>query len=262
MEMHGQGFFCFLSMILFFRHPALSSQAGLAHAIFTRRGGESAPPFDSLNVSESVGDADGSVRRNLARIRARIGAERLLWMNQCHGDAVLALPAADGRIPEAAPDADALVTDVPGLALMVKQADCQGVILYDPVKRVVAAVHSGWRGSVRNILGRTVRAMANVFGCTPSHIRAGIGPSLGPCCGEFRSYAEIFPRTFGRFMVRPRYFDFWAVSTQQLVNAGLRRAHIETAGICTSCRTDLFFSYRGEGRTGRFATVAMLRKGV
>ena len=87
---------------------------------------------------------------------------------------------------------------------------------------------------------------------------AAVGPSLGPCCAEFRTYEEIFPPEFEKFMVRKNYFDLWAVSRMQLLDAGLDKAHVHIAGICTRCRTDLFYSYRGEGVTGRFGTVVML----
>ena len=88
---------------------------------------------------------------------------------------------------------------------------------------------------------------------------AAIGPSLGPCCAEFVTYRDIFPEEFDRFMVDENHFDLWALSSWQLENAGMRPENIEVAGLCTRCRTDLFYSYRAEGNTGRFGTVAMLR---
>ena len=88
---------------------------------------------------------------------------------------------------------------------------------------------------------------------------AAIGPSLGPCCAEFVIHEQIFPRLFGRFMRRENYFDLWEISRWQLSRAGLEEKGIDLAGLCTRCRTDLFFSYRAEGVTGRFGTVAMIR---
>ena len=163
------------------------------------------------------------------------------------------------RIPSEIPCADAMITNIPGLGLLVMQADCQGVIIFDPKKRVVANVHCGWRGNVANILGRVVARMAGTFGCTGSHLLAAIGPSLGPCCAEFVDHRAIFPGPFDRFRIGENHFDLWAISRGQLVEAGLQQENIEIAGICTRCRTDLFYSYRGEGRTGRFGTVAMLK---
>jgi len=152
-----------------------------------------------------------------------------------------------------------MITNIPRIALMVKQADCQGVIIFDPKIGVIANVHCGWRGNVRNILGSVVTRMKEAFGCEESDLFAAIGPSLGPCCAEFVSHGGIFPEPFKRFKVRENYFDLWAISCRQLMEAGLRVENIEVAGTCTRCRTDLFYSYRGEKKTGRFGTVAMLR---
>jgi len=100
--------------------------------------------------------------------------------------------------------------------------------------------------------------MEKEFACSAKELRAAIGPSLGPCCGEFKEYREIFPPAFSRYMVRENYFDLWAISCHQLMDAGIRAENIETAEICTKCNEDLFFSYRANKVTGRFATVAML----
>ena len=88
--------------------------------------------------------------------------------------------------------ADAMITDVPGMGLMIKQADCQAVILFDPRKNVIANVHCGWRGNVKNILGRVVHLMEQRFHCKAEDLVAAIGPSLGPCCAEFITYRDIF----------------------------------------------------------------------
>ena len=179
-------------------------------------------------------------------------------MSQQHGKEVTSLNDKKEIEREKIYKADALITNIPSVAIMVKQADCQGVILFDPVKSVVAVVHSGWKGSVKNILGETVKRMEKDFNCSPLNILAAIGPSLGPCCAEFKTYRDIFPESFQKHMKEEFNFDFWSISEMQLINAGLKKYHIEKANICTKCRTDIFFSYRGEGKTGRFATVAML----
>jgi YfiH family protein len=243
-----------------FRYPTLSAMPALTHGVFARHGGLSLPPYGTLNVSFSVGDRPEHVRKNLARVQSEIGCSRIIYLNQLHGKGLhcfrrkARLPSGD-HFP-----GDGMITDVPGLGLMIKQADCQSVILYDPEKRVVANVHCGWRGNVQNILGAAVARLEQDFSCTPSRILAAIGPSLGPCCGEFIDYRKIFPSAFERFMVRENFFDMWAISCWQLIEAGLPAENIELASICTRCRTDLFFSYRGEGVTGRSCTVAMLRE--
>lgn len=238
--------------------PTLSGLEGLSHAVFTRLGGVSPPPFHSLNTSYRTPDRPEAVRTNLERIRLTIGARQLISLDQVHGTNVLSLRPRDLPLPEAHPGADGILTNLPGMGLLIKQADCQAVLLYDPVRRVAGNIHCGWRGSVGDILGEAVRRMARDFGTEPGDVFAAIGPSLGPCCAEFVGHERIFPAWFEQFMADEDKFDFWALSRHQLVRAGLRPWKIEVAGICTRCRTDLFFSYRGEGETGRFASVAML----
>ena len=242
----------------YFRYPNLFLNPQLIHGVFTRHGGISEAPYHSLNISYTVGDAPDNVAANLRKIRKTIGAKNLIFMNQSHGTDILALRKGQYIRFENVPSADAIITDVPFFALMVQLADCQGVIIFDPKKNVVANVHCGWRGNVQNILERVVNRMKKDFGCGESHLLAGISPSLGPCCAEFVSHKEIFPDAFKRFRVRENYFDLWAISRWQLESAGLREGNIEIAGICTRCRSDLFYSYRGEGKTGRFGAVAML----
>jgi len=245
----------------FFQFPGLSLCPDLAHFVFTRHGGVSDSAFRSLNVSVSTGDSPANVAANLSLIRELTGARALRSMNQVHGNNILILrdrALQDGKGPFTA---DAMVTDGTGVALLVKQADCQAVILYDPARQVVANVHCGWRGNAQGLLSDVIAAMKAEFGCDPSRLKAAIGPSLGPCCAEFVTHREIFPESLRPFMIRDNYFDLWAVSRSQLVRSGLKEAHIESADWCTRCRTDLFYSYRGEGRTGRFATVVMLKPG-
>ena len=105
------------------------------------------------------------------------------------------------------------------------------------------------------ILGRTVAAMQARFGCRPHNVHAGIGPSLGPCCAQFVNYRTEIPRPLWRYRGAGDLFDFWALSRDQLTAAGVPRQQVTVSGMCTRCRTDLFFSYRGEKTTGRFAAV-------
>ena len=230
----------------------------LTHAIFTRKGGGSCGPFRSLNVGFTVGDDPGSVRDNIVRVKDALDARHLVSMNQVHGSNVVSLHKGDILDDKVVADCDGIVTDAVGVAAMVKLADCQGVILFSPQRKVMGIVHCGWRGNVVNILGRTVEIMKEKFNCQPREITAAISPSLGPCCAEFRGYEEIFPPDFSRFMVRENYFDLWAISRGQLTDAGLLEENIEVAEVCTKCHSDLFFSYRKDKVTGRFAVVAMV----
>ena len=243
----------------YFQFPQLSQSRHLRHGIFTRIGGVSAPPYDSLNTSFSVDDKPEDVAVNLQKIKNTIGARDLIHTNQVHSNDILVLRQSDAVSLHQPFSADAMITNMPQVALLVKQADCQATILYDPEKHVLANVHCGWRGNVQDILGRVVICMKEEFGCNVSGMEAAIGPSLGPCCAEFVTYQDLFPEAFGRFKVNENHFDLWALSSWQLEKAGIRSENIEVAGLCTSCRTDLFYSFRAEGKTGRFGTVAMLQ---
>jgi polyphenol oxidase len=245
--------------IPFLQFPALSRIQGLRHAVYTRLGGCSPPPYESLNTSSAVGDQAKLVAVNLKRIREAFGAPSLQEMTQVHGEHIRMLVCPDDtNLQRAATPADAMVTALQEVALMVKQADCQAVLLVDTARKAIGAVHCGWRGNVADLPGKVVQRMKTSLGCSPGEMRAAIGPSLGPCCAEFTSYQDLFPPHFDRFMVRKNFFDLWEITRRQLLEAGLKKDKIEIAGICTRCRRDLFFSYRGEGNTGRFATLIMV----
>lgn len=245
----------------YFRCPLLSACPQLSHAIFTRLGGRSHPPYDRLNTSYEVGDLPDRVAMNLALIQDTFCARELITMRQVHGTEILVIRTAGDLCETRARSADAIITNVPGLALLVKQADCQGIILFDPNRSVLAVAHCGWRGNVADILGAVVVRMKRDFASEPGDLLACIGPSLGPCCAEFVDYETLFPEHFQAFKVGQTHFDLKAISQCQLLNAGVRHENIHISNICTRCRTDLFYSYRGEGATGRFGTVAMLRQG-
>lgn len=245
---------------LYFQFPALALRQRLVHGIFTRHGGTSSPPFHTLNISDTVGDRPESVAENIQKIKQVLSAVEMVQMDQFHGNDIFVLDESRIDLKMAPPAVDAIITHVPYVALIVKQADCQGVVLYDPKQHVVAVVHCGWRGNVNDILGRVVDRMKIRYGCKGDDLQAAIGPSLGPCCAEFIHYKDIFPNAFERYRRQKNHFDLWALSCGQLKDAGLQPENISLAGICTRCRTDLFFSYRGEGTTGRFGTVAMLKE--
>lgn len=236
--------------------PHLELLTGMVHGVFTRENGCSPPPFDSLNVGLSTGDRSANVYRNRQAIRSCFGAEQLVFCRQVHGRGVIRIKEPPQQTP---PTGDAMITDVPGQLLAIQTADCQPVLVADPDRRVVANIHAGWRGSVQNIIGRTVAAMVAAYGCNPRRLVAGIGPSLGPCCAEFVNYRLEIPEEYWSYKQRARRFDFWKISTDQLLGAGLLETNIRASRICTRCRTDLFFSYRREATTGRFATVIGLQ---
>lgn len=235
------------------RFQALCNLPGVVHAVTTRRGGVSGPPYDSLNLADG-GDDPAAVAVNRDRLRQALGLERLVWAKQVHGAEVLAVDSeADGLVGEA----DGLATDQPGVGLLIKQADCQAVVLVEPEARVIANLHAGWRGNVADMAGAGVRFLVETYGIDPAGLYAAISPSLGPCCAEFVNHAEELGPEFLLYQARPDYFDLWQVTWDQLVAAGVGRDRIEFSAICTKCQ-DKFFSYRREGTTGRFGTVVAL----
>lgn len=244
-----------------FEFSLLGRAPGLVHRVFSRKGGVSREPYDSLNMGKNSGDDPRAIRENRRRILDSIGMKEALYLNQVHGSDILVLK--NGKLEdeegEARLTADGVVTDIPGLALVIQVADCQAVLLHDPERRVLANVHSGWRGSVQNIIGKCVDVMKEEFGSDPKNILAGISPSLGPCCAEFTNYKDEIPEPLWKYRLPDRdYFDFWALSRDQLLEKGIPGNQIENMELCTRCRTDLFFSYRAHRVTGRFACVGAL----
>ena len=244
----------------------LSKVPGLVHGVFTRHGGVSRQPYATLNAAWNNGDAPEAVRENLLRVQRAMGVERLAASYQTHGDTIhvvdeACLAQAKVRHPVLlTPPGDALVTNLRGVGLLIKIADCQAIFLVDPVNEVIANIHCGWRGSVKSVPERVVAFLCDQFGTRPENLLAGVSPSLGPCCAEFRNYAEELPAPFWSFQTKSRYFDFWAITRWQLMKAGLRADRIEVANRCTVCESRDFFSYRGEKTTGRNAAVLAWRK--
>ncbi|HIP40862.1 MAG TPA: peptidoglycan editing factor PgeF [Desulfocapsa sulfexigens] len=226
-----------------------------------RHGGVSHAPYDSLNLSYGVGDDENLVAANRNRLKKQLLITHLLSARQVHGDRIY-IASHTLRKDTEIDNYDALVTDMPGIGLLIQQADCQAVTLFDPINHAIAAIHCGWKGSVLNILSKTVNKMTECYDSSPSALQAVISPSLGPCCAEFINHATELPPSFLAFQIKENYFDFWQISKMQLIEAGLDERKIQITGICTSCSPD-HFSYRracrnGDGKTGRCATVICL----
>lgn len=155
---------------------------------------------------------------------------------------------------------DGLITDTMGLGLAIRHADCQAAIFYDPTLHLLANVHSGWRGNVKNIYKATVEKMKSQFGVNPAHLLVCISPSLGPSHSEFINYKVELPDSFMPFQHKPYYFDLWAIAKWQLLELGISPHHIEIANMCTYTHSSDFFSYRRD-RTleGQHTTLAMLQ---
>lgn len=240
-----------------------SSLFSVSHGLFTRSGGISTPPYNSLNLSFGVGDEKENVSQNRERIKRLLGIESLVSGKQVHGDRIYTASKIQADHEEEG--CDALITRQTGVGLMIQQADCQAVLLHDPVQQVVAAIHNGWRGSAANIIARTVNQLVLDYSVRPRNLLAVISPSLGPCCAEFVNHEQELPLSMHSFQIRADYFDFWAISVQQLEECGILQRNIESSAICTACNSD-FFSYRrakryGNGITGRNGSIIALPQG-
>jgi YfiH family protein len=244
---------------------------GLGHAVFTRLGGVSQGPFASLNVGNTVGDDEAAVAENHARVYDRLGLsqDRVATPRQVHGNRVAVVTARDTA--RVFPNTDGLVTDTPGIALMLRFADCQPILLYDPAHHALGLLHAGWRGVAQGIARRGVETMHETFGTHPRDLVAGLGPAIGPCCytvGQNVAAAMSYALPDWSQVLILQGEDTWrldlsAANAQQLAAAGVRR--VEHSHLCTACRRHEFYSHRGDnGRTGRFAVVAFLepRAGV
>lgn len=253
--------------IVTYRFESLDAD-GLVHAVFTRLGGVSKGSFSSLNVGNSVGDDKASVAENHARVYARLGLspDRVASPCQVHGNHVAQVRPDDGG--RLFPNTDGLVTATPGVGLLLRFADCQPILLYDPVHHVLGLIHAGWRGVAQGIARRAVEAMGEAFGSQPQDLIAGLGPAIGPCCytvgHEVAAAMGYALPDWTQAMVLEGEdqwrLDLSVANTQQLVAEGVQQ--IEAAGLCTACNLEEFYSHRGqEGRAGRFAVVAYLGVG-
>ena len=232
----------------------------LRHAVFSRSGGVSSGSFSSLNLNKSDLDPLECRLENHKRAMQAISSEKdipVVSGNQVHRDSIY-LVHKKPNIPIEIPDCDALITQIPNIALKITHADCQAAIFFDPLKRVVAIVHAGWRGNVQNIYMKTTTVLESQFGCKSKDLLVSISPSLGPDSSQFLNYQTELPESFWPFQVRPYYFDLWKISQWQLEEAGILPHHIEIAKICTYSNPDHFFSYRREKPNGCNATFAWL----
>ncbi len=233
----------------------LSEFPGLVHGVFLRHGGTSQEPYGSLNAGGNTGDDHEKVSENRRRMLQALKISRVISGKQVHGSEVTLVKQDQMEIAAS----DAMVTDLKNVGLMIKHADCQAAILYDPVHRALGNVHAGWRGNVQNIYRAAIQKMAQAFGTKPEDLLVGISPSLGPDHSEFKNYRTEFPEEFWTFQVRPHYFDLWAIARHQLESSGVLGHHIEIAGICTYANSQDFYSYRRDQVTGRHATIAYLK---
>lgn len=227
------------------------------HAFTTRLGGVSTGHLAGLNIALHRGDRPENVAANYALLAEIIGfdCQKLVLAHQVHGDAVRVVTEEDclGLDHHLYPECDGLITNTPGVTLVVFTADCTPILLSDPVTGAVGAVHAGWRGTAYDIAGKAIAKMVAEFGCRPETIRAAIGPNIGPCCFQtdgdvpaamvetFGPGAEEFIRTNGEKF----YVNLKAINALALRRAGVTQ--IEVSAECTMCSPEKYWSHRYTG---------------
>jgi YfiH family protein len=259
--------------------PALAA-SGVDAAVTARSGGASSGPYDSLNLSFSVGDNPAHVLENRRRLATSFGVSRndFVFAGQVHGAGVRIVGAADRGsgafcLDDVIGDTDALVTTSPGVVLAILTADCVPIVLHDPVARVLACVHAGWRGTVAGVAQAAVAAM-QALGARPGDVIAGLGPAIAAARYQvgsdvYQGITQAFGSAAATF-IRPdsvpdRWrLDLWAANHLALREAGVPAAQIQVTDIPTgpgSAGPGYFFSDRSARPCGRLALVARLRTG-
>ncbi len=237
----------------------------LFHAVFMRRGGESSPPWNSLNVGSTVGDDPDHVHENIRKLFSILNRspESVHQVWQVHSASVaMATSPSFGEVPH---KADGIITSSPLVTLFMRFADCVPIMLYDPVQHAIGIGHAGWLGTVRKAGGALTQAMVEKFGSRPADLFAGLGPSIGP--DHYAVGDEVVDQIIRAFKVGgeahirhvdgSNHLDLWTANRDILEREGI--SQIEVAEICTACHPDDWFSHRAEqGRTGRFGAMIAL----
>ena len=257
--------------IEYFQSAHLSNCDFLEHAFCTRRGGSSRDDYKSLNMSFREGDEEFRVLQNWGYLATAfaIPMEQFLVVNQVHGDAIFVIKPHGSYFSSSDElKYDAIITTRADLAICIKTADCVPVFIVDKVRKVVAAVHAGWKGTALEISAKVISLMQNQYGSQPADILAAIGPSIGKCCYEVdQATAEAFSKQNNSdlFLQHGKRKEKWMLdlteaNRRQIMAMGVAESNIEAAGCCTNCNQDMFFSHRGSGGvTGRQVNFMMIK---
>ena len=250
--------FCEADGLRFFQFDSLADY-NLDHAILTRYGGVSPAPWNSLNYGRTVGDDDKRVTENIVRgLRATGSAlNQAFDVWQVHSATVIR--ADEPNLAGGHLKADAIITDRPGVTLMMRFADCVPIMIFDSRLRAAGVAHAGWLGTVRGVATELVRSLRQEYGSRPADLVAGIGPSVGPDhypVGE--NVIMQLEEAHGapvldhlKLIDGATHLDLWSANEAQLRSAGV--LSIEVSEICTACNLQDWYSHRGEnGNTGRF----------
>ncbi|MDD5208001.1 MAG: polyphenol oxidase family protein [Elusimicrobiales bacterium] len=249
------------------RFDSFKELPGLECAVSTRQSGVSTGPYAGLNLGSGTGDKIENVEENLGLFCAALGAEpaRLERMRQRHTANVAVMTAGGGVPPE---NTDALLTAVPGIPLLALSADCALTAFYDPARKVLAVIHSGWRGAFLDIYGATLAVMKMQFGSEPGDILAGVSPMISaanyPVREDFMEKLKAFypggaDKRFLTLKEGRHFFNLRELLRLRLEALGVRKH--EFMHLCTYSEKEMFYSWRRDGeKTGRFGLMAMLKE--
>jgi hypothetical protein len=251
------------------RTSDLLTRCGFTHAFFTRRGGVSPPPWESLNFAVSTGDSPGNVDENLARAASVLGVEpaRVYFLSQVHGTAAVVLQGHESRGDVVRVEGDITISRAPTVACGVRSADCGTVLLGDRRSGAVCAIHAGWRGTVRGVIGAGVGMLAEHAGGQLDLV-AAVGPHIEACCfevdddvaAELAACSSLGGDAVLRQAAARPHVDLRRIMEAQLVASGVARERIDHVRACTVCESDDFFSFRREGAvSGRLLSAIVPR---
>lgn len=259
--------------LAYYAFPSFDALPFVRHGFSTRLGGVSTGTYASMNLSFSRGDDAKAVAENFSRMCAVLEAkpEQVVLTKQTHTVNVQKVTAADCgngvTKPQQYEDVDGLITNETGVMLCTQHADCASLFFADPVHRVIALSHSGWRGTADGMGAVTVRAMCREYGCDPKDIVAGIGPSIGPCCFEvdapvYECFAAkpVWDESLAVKKGEKYYIDLWELNRRLLLAEGLKPEHITVTDVCTKCHPNVFWSHRVTGNErGSLAAFLMMK---
>ncbi len=241
----------------------------IPHGFTTRCGGASQGKIEGLNLGFRCGDNAESVRKNYKMVAEDLGMpyEAIVASRQTHSVNIRIVTRDDAgkgvSRDSDIQDTDGLVTNCANIPLVVFYADCVPILLADTTNGVVAAVHSGWRGTKGGIVHSAVKTMCEEFGSQVTDIKATIGPAIGPCCFEVGAdVAEQFDSVLVKEKGNGKYtVDLWRANHELLLQSGVMPSNIDVFEMCTVCNKDSLYSYRSHGdRTGRMGAFIMLDK--
>ncbi len=238
----------------YFQSQDIAKLGWVQHAFLTRQGGVSPPPYDSLNLSDKNGDHKECVSTNKNLIARTFGFDpsRLVLLDQMHRDQILLLKKPIATFPSPL-EYDALITNFPNIYSAILTADCLPIFVVDQKKKVTAAIHAGRNGTALHITAKVLTKMKNEFGCSSGDLAITLGPSIGACCYEIDE--KVFHPEWKPFSTSKRtekwMIDLARINIAQMKGEGIEEEQISWINLCTHCYSDLFYSYRREGRTGR-----------